>query len=130
MSVASRNTDPVADWVRRAEQDYAAAEQLDAKALGAIVCFHCHQCAEKYLKALITMNGGAPEPTHDLIALIEQLPGGADLSEEAVAAVGVLDGFAVVMRWAEKDPEEEEVAEALRAVRIVRTAARRLLALE
>jgi len=30
------------------------------------VCFHCQQCAEKYLKALLIKYGGEPEKTHKM----------------------------------------------------------------
>ncbi len=118
---------PVEAWVRKAEHDYAAADQLDPDDLGDIVCFHCHQCAEKYLKALITLHGGEPKRTHDLIDLIESLPGGGGLSEEAIDAVDMLDGFAVAVRYPTEDPSMEDVAEALRAARVVRESTRRVL---
>ena len=44
------------EWVRCAEEDYAAACSLmrwRAKPLTNTVCFHCQQCVEKYLKALM-----------------------------------------------------------------------------
>ena len=107
--------------------DYAAANQLDPEDLGDIVCLHCHQSAEKYLKALITLHGGEPKSTHDLIDLIESLPGGGGLSEEAIDAVDMLDGFAVTVRYPTEDPDMEDVAEALRAAHLVRESARRAL---
>lgn len=43
-----------AEWVEKAEGDWNAARQLDRVRKDPnydSVCFHCQQCAEKYLKA-------------------------------------------------------------------------------
>ena len=42
------------EWIRKAEADHHAAVKLHrgSDPLHDIVCFHCQQCAEKYLKAL------------------------------------------------------------------------------
>ena len=44
------------EWVEKAEEDFDAADVLlygrDVP-IAAIVCFHCQQCAEKYLKAYL-----------------------------------------------------------------------------
>ena len=34
-----------------------------------IICYHCQQSAEKYLKGYIILQGGKPIKTHDLIML-------------------------------------------------------------
>ena len=47
-------------WVDKAEHDLRAAEhllQFQEGGLTDIVCFHCQQCAEKYLKALLVALG-------------------------------------------------------------------------
>ena len=43
------------EWVRKAEDDFQAAELLAAggKLLHDQICFHCQQSTEKYLKALL-----------------------------------------------------------------------------
>jgi HEPN domain-containing protein len=63
------------EWVRKAEDDYQAAELLAAghPLLHDQVCFHCQQCVEKYLKALLDEAGVAFSKTHDLVALLELL---------------------------------------------------------
>src|SRR5262249_6360499 len=57
-----------AQWVRKAEEDWAGARALAARKppLPDLVCFHCQQAAEKYLKALLQENGAAVPKTHDL----------------------------------------------------------------
>jgi HEPN domain-containing protein len=59
------------DWVRKAEIDretaqltLAATRRSPQQAESA--CFHAQQCAEKYLKALLTLNAQAVPRTHDL----------------------------------------------------------------
>jgi len=43
------------EWVRKAEGDWQVAnhEAAEASPVNDAVCFHCQQCAEKYLKALL-----------------------------------------------------------------------------
>ena len=63
---------PTSSWVRKAEADRIAAERLaGAKpAVHDAVCFHCQQCAEKYLKALLNAHLQRLPRTHDLTALM------------------------------------------------------------
>ena len=55
-------------WIEFAEKDYEAAILLESnpKPLLEIVCFHCQQSAEKYLKAFIIKNEGEIKRTHNL----------------------------------------------------------------
>jgi HEPN domain-containing protein len=57
-----------ARWVRKAEADVTGANELArAKvALNDLVCFHCQQAAEKYLKAILQESGLAVPRTHNL----------------------------------------------------------------
>jgi HEPN domain-containing protein len=48
------------EWVVKAETDYKAALALARRRkdpLPEVVCFHCQQCAEKYLKAFLIARG-------------------------------------------------------------------------
>lgn len=61
-------------WTEKAEHDFMAAEhamELAEEGLTDIVCFHCQQCAEKYLKALLLHRGVAFPRTHDLRLLLD-----------------------------------------------------------
>ncbi len=65
------NSTVAREWQRYAEQDLASAEYLLAmkpKPLE-IVCYHCQQSAEKYLKAFLALHGIGIAKTHDLTAL-------------------------------------------------------------
>ncbi|NUO82559.1 HEPN domain-containing protein [candidate division KSB1 bacterium] len=41
------------------------------KPLPDLVCFHCQQAAEKYLKAFLILHEAAFPKTHDLVSLLE-----------------------------------------------------------
>lgn len=64
----------VLPWVEKAEDDISAALYLAEKMKPApigIICFHCQQAAEKYLKAFIVFNDHEPPKTHDLIEIMK-----------------------------------------------------------
>jgi HEPN domain-containing protein len=62
------------EWVDKAEGDFHTASR-EARARKVpnydAVCFHCQQCAEKYLKAYLQEQGQRFPPVHDLIELLE-----------------------------------------------------------
>lgn len=62
-------------WVRKAENDLAAARQLlkGRPLLSDEICFHCQQAIEKYFKALLAEHGFPIQKTHDLTILLHQL---------------------------------------------------------
>ena len=65
----------VRDWVAKAEEDFAVVRTLSRTrrpVLNDAVCFHAQQCAEKYLKALLTRDHVAFPKTHDLLDLLEK----------------------------------------------------------
>ena len=49
----------VAEWVRKAEDDFETATRImrwRKKPQPDAVCYHCQQCAEKYLKAFLVLH--------------------------------------------------------------------------
>src|SRR2546427_8714820 len=118
-------------WAVMAEGDLRAAELLLASSEGGdlwIVCFHAQQCAEKYLKALLTLCAVDFPRVHDLTELLHLVPGGIGLglSSEEIAA---LNPYAVDTRypgdWTAVDPEE--AGEAVALARKVRDEVRKRL---
>jgi HEPN domain-containing protein len=92
------------------------------------VCFHCQQCAEKYLKALLIFRGIEFPKTHDVVVLFNlTLPeGGLNLQVEEIQP---LNRYSVEARypgfW---DPIDKQTAiEAVKMARSIREAVRRLL---
>ena len=60
------------EWMVKADEDFQAAMLLSKKkkpALNNSVCFHSQQCAEKYLKAFLSLRRIYFPKTHDLILL-------------------------------------------------------------
>ena len=72
-----------AKWVHKAEMDWEVAHELAEKNPPPrdVVCFHCQQAAEKYLKALMQENGLVVPRTHDLADILDLLlPSNATLA--------------------------------------------------
>lgn len=107
----------VVHWTEKAEHDFMAAEhamELAEKGLTDIVCFHCQQCAEKYLKAFLLYRGVAFPRTHDLRLLLDLIPTGVSLGlrrEQVIA----LNRYVIEGRYP-GDWEPITVAEARRAL--------------
>jgi len=67
-------TEILQQWLEKGKDDLRAAEYLSTMHYPTpdeIICYHCQQSAEKYLKAFIFSNDIEPEKTHDLKDLLE-----------------------------------------------------------
>jgi HEPN domain-containing protein len=61
------------EWVMKADSDFHSADILlhsTDEPMIDTACFHCQQCAEKYLKAFLTENLIRFERTHVLMDLL------------------------------------------------------------
>ncbi len=124
--------DVVRQWVDMAEHDLTNARHtltLEEDCPYDTVCFHAQQCAEKYLKALLTYRGIDPPRTHDITELEALLPAG---DRVLPPGLHLLNPYAVETRYPGPwEPLERE--DAVRAVEIglaVRGTVRSLLPLE
>ena len=111
-----------AKWVLKAEEDWEGAHRLagEKKPLRDLVCFHCQQAAEKYLKALLQENGAVVPKTHNLDDLLDLL-----LPHEATLAplrriLRSLSRFAVEYRYPDVRASTRQMEAALRHVDVVR----------
>ena len=80
MKSADRAAEVAAEWIAKAENDLLNAAhtlKLGVRCPTDTVCFHAQQCAEKYLKALLTLSGTDFPKTHDLEALVARMRNGA-----------------------------------------------------
>lgn len=119
-----------AEWIAKAENDLLNAVhtlKLGARCPTDTVCFHAQQCAEKYLKALLTFRGNDFPKTHDLEALAARLRNGVRPTV-APDDLARLTRFATVTRY----PGGEEISlgearRALAATRRIRKAVRAVL---
>lgn len=112
----------VREWVVTADGDLRSAEALlSASGVPAwSAAFHVQQCAEKYLKALLTARSVRFSKTHDIGELIAALPAGARPSLDR-ALVADLTEYAVGGRYPGGPMvTAEEGREALEAVRLLR----------
>jgi HEPN domain-containing protein len=65
------NKDVAKEWFKIAEADLYSAEFLqNMQSIPIeIICYHCQQSAEKYLKGFLALNGEEIKRTHDLVTL-------------------------------------------------------------
>jgi len=64
----------VAEWRKYADADLDTAEHMAHKMWPThdhIICFHCQQAVEKYLKGFLILHDVEPDRTHDLDSLWE-----------------------------------------------------------
>lgn len=118
-----------AEWVRKAEEDLVLARQGSRSKIPVHngVCFHCQQCAEKYLKGLLEELGLPVPRTHNLDDVLNLLlPSHPELRSLRRGLIFLTD-FAVDPRYPGKNTIKRQAAAALRWANRVRTAARALL---
>jgi HEPN domain-containing protein len=117
------------EWVRKAEADLAvawiAARQSDP--MHDAGCFHCQQCAEKYLKALLQELGLRVPRTHELLDLRSDLRPHHPSLGSLRRGLEFLTQFAVEFRYPGEDASKRQSEAALPWAERVRTAARALL---
>ncbi len=65
------NKDIAKEWFKIAEADLSSAEFLQnmQSMPTEIICYHCQQPAEKYLKGFLSLKGEAIKRSHDLVIL-------------------------------------------------------------
>lgn len=130
MKSADRAAAVAAEWIVKAENDLLNATHtltLGSRCPTDTVCFHAQQCAEKYLKALLTFRGSDFAKTHDLEALATRLRNGPRpaLAPDDLAR---LTRYATVTRYSgAEDIALGEARRALAAARRIRKAVRAML---
>jgi len=111
------------EWVLKAEGDFATAgRELQARKSPNYdaVCFHCQQCAEKYLKAVLQDNDKHIPKIHNLIELMllcEEVDGSFEMLR---ADLVTMERYAVRGRYPGEVAEKEDAQSAYAAVETVR----------
>jgi HEPN domain-containing protein len=107
----------VLSWFAKAENDLIVANIIRSaqKGLHDILCFHCQQCAEKYLKGYLAAHEQKIEKTHDLERLLRSCSQIDPSFARLVEPCSTLSQYAVHARYPDDLAEytQEDAAQAL-----------------
>jgi HEPN domain-containing protein len=119
-----------AEWIVKAENDLLNGTHtltLGARCPTDTVCFHAQQCAEKYLKALLTLRGTDFPKTHDLEALAARIRNG-DRPVLLADDLARLTRYATITRYPGAETIKlSEARGAISAARRIRRAVRKVV---
>jgi HEPN domain-containing protein len=117
------------ECVEKAEKDYVFAHLASGgkTPLYDGVCFHCQQCAEKYLKGLMEELGLEVRKSVDLVQLTTNLIPYHPILRSVQRGMGFLSQIAVAPRYPGKSANKRQAVSALRWAFRVRVQARLLL---
>lgn len=121
---------PIEEWLHKAEEDFRAAAALEPTDVPDVVCFLCHQCIEKYLKAVLARLKIPPPRIHDLAVLNDLLAEQDKQFDDLCPDIRVLTPFSVAVRYPGTDTTPTDAKRALRTARKLRKKIRVLLNLE
>ena len=113
----------LAEWIRKAEEDYTAATVLARRRkrpTPSVVCFHCQQCVEKYLKAYLVQEEIVFPKTHDLLELHKLCLTVNPALELIGDLLDQLSPYSVLFRYPGEDATVEEAKAAVKAMKAVR----------
>jgi HEPN domain-containing protein len=119
-----------AEWAGKAEADVAVMERegrVRKNPAYDSVCFHAQQCAEKYLKAILSDQTLEAGRTHDLVALLERVLPMHPLWEAYRVDLAYLSDFAVAYRYPGESATKQQARDAIQRCRRFRIAAREVL---
>ena len=118
-----REPEEVKDWLKKAEADYAGALHLARRRkapLPDLVCFHCQQAAEKYLKAFLVFQEALFPKTHDLLSLLEScMKYKSDLGLWS-EPFELLNPYSVQFRYPGEEASHDEARVAIRTIKRIR----------
>jgi HEPN domain-containing protein len=113
----------VIEWFMIADEDFDSAKILSeaVRKHKEIICYHCTQSIEKYLKGYLTYNDIIPQKTHNTIFLNEKCIEVDRAFEQIRVECGILNKFANEIRYPYRiEIKEEDIAYALNAVEKIR----------
>lgn len=121
------------EWVAKAENDFYTADlalHAGEFSIPDTACFHCQQCAEKYLKAYLQEHGVEFLPRHNLMPLLELcIPLDKDF-ETLHSGLRQLESYSVAVRYPGVNVSVEIAEQAFSQAKRVRKFIRRKLLLE
>lgn len=108
------NENYVNEWIDKAKKDIKAVEIIrEYDEMTEIVCFHCQQAAEKYLKALLLSKNEEITKTHNIDFLLKKC---SKYNEDFISYIGSpLADYAVDIRHSEVRyiPSKQEMEDAI-----------------
>ncbi len=121
------------EWVKKAESDFVVATELlnlRFEATTDAICFHCHQCAEKYAKAYLQHLSVEFPCTHNLSQLLS-LCENEDKNFTAIQVeMRMLNSYSTEVRYPGRFTSLEEAEGAVDAMNTVRSFIRAKMDLE
>lgn len=116
--------DPLS-WFLKGDRDLNMAQKSlpDWSDYPDLICYHCQQAAEKYLKSLLVHHGISVKKTHDLEELLDLLSDSEpSIDAEIYDKALVVKNYSVLIRYPEPsgDPSEADVLDALESAAFFR----------
>lgn len=106
----------VQQWIKIAERDMITAQrELEIEPnVTDIICFHCQQAVEKYLKAFLTKEQIEFPKTHSIMTLINLCSEADSSFKEKLSNADILTDYAVEIRYPDEwyEPGIEEARKA------------------
>lgn len=97
----------IGDWLKKASEDLQVAKTIVARKNPAwAACFHCHQVAEKALKALLLYTTSSYPKEHDLIKLAGSVKQAGITTDVIGVALKTLADYYVGTRYPTKKSYE------------------------
>ena len=122
----------VAEWFRYAFMDFDNAKFLFENRYPPpleIICYHCQQSAEKYLKGILVSYDIEPEKTHDLNKLIVNLKNFIDIPSDIDDYAESLTHLAIKTRYPNAIFIDEDITKtALAQANIIKNWAEKVMA--
>lgn len=120
------------DWLLKTDRDFGLASlaHQHTPEYPDLICYHCQQAAEKYLKSLVIHYDLPLRKTHDLEELLDLLsPSMTAIVELFYENARILNDYSVQIRYPDPtgDPSESDVLEALAAAKFFRDVAFNIL---
>lgn len=106
----NKNNRPLWEWLFKARKDIISWKLLSVNEMTReTALFHAQQAVEKWLKALIVLNGQTVKRTHDLKVLLDSISAfyPAINSSLLIDAAIMLSNYAVYLRYKELEVPEE-----------------------
>jgi HEPN domain-containing protein len=104
------------EWISKAEQDRTASKTLiknKRQTTYDVICFHCQQCIEKYLKSYLIYRNTPFPKSHDLMGILDiivQKDGTFELIRDLIKP---LSKFAIRFRYPGEEAKRPEAKQAI-----------------